>query len=388
MKVTISFRGIQINKIIMKSILIIGAIAILVLFHSVNALAQQTYKAPEPVSQIKNHIAVCVHPQVELISIIQTIGNYPSILGFLMSKDSCEYKTDVKTYFGRYNDHPAVKMFDRLSSQPRMLNFSAPSNIMLYTDNNLNLRKDIVLDDFVLDRAGGKDSLAVFLNLLRDFAIQSSFNEFYNKHRDYYSTIVNTTAGNLGDRDYIAELEAFYGRKQKSYAIILVSLYNSVGFGNSLLFSDDKRELYNTMGTMKVENDVPFFGDADYLKYLLRHEFSHPFINPVTEKNWDSIKSFSSNYESIPEIARKQVCGDWQECINEFVIRAVTTHIANNESDETGKQAYEKEKSRGVSYLDDLLGKIAFYQANRESYPTFESYYFEVLGTFKEGKGK
>jgi hypothetical protein len=54
----------------------------------------------------------------------------------------------------------------------------------------------------------------------------------------------------------------------------------------------------------------------------------------------------------IPEIARKQVCGDWQECINEFIIRAITTHIAYNESDETGKWAYDREKLRGVSYLD------------------------------------
>lgn len=372
----------------MKNILIICALTIVISISAVDTFAWEPYKAPEPVSRIKNHIEVCVHPQVELISIIQTIGNYPSILGFLMSNDSSEYKKDVNTYFGRYKEHPAVKMFDRLSSQPRMLNFSAPSNIMLYTDNNLCLRKDVNLDNFVLNRAGGEDSIAVFLDLLRDFATCSSFNEFYEKHRDYYLVIVNTTAGNLGDHDYISELEAFYGRKQKSYTIILVSLYSGLGFGNSLLFTDDKRELYNTMGSMKIEKDVPFFGDKDYLKYMIRHEFSHPFINPVTEKYWDSIKSFSSGYESVPEIARKKVCGDWQECINEFVIRAVTTHIANNESDETGRRAYEKEKSRGVSYLDDLLGKIAFYQANRETYPTFESYYHEILDIFKEENDK
>jgi hypothetical protein len=368
----------------MKNNLFAGALTMYILFHAFNALAQNSYKAPEPVSRIKNHIEICVHPQVELISIIQTIGNYPSIFGFLMSKDSSGYKNDVFTYFSKYNEHQAVKMFDRLSSQPRMLNFSAPSNIMLYTDNNLCLRKDAELDTFVLNRSGGVDSLAVFLDLLRDFANQSSFNKFYEEHRNFYMEMVNTTAGNLGDRDYILELETFYGRKQKSYSIILVSLYNGVGFGNSLLFEDGTRELYNTMGSFKVENDVPFFGDASYLKYMIRHEFSHPFINPVTEKKWSYIEPWSSGYDLIPEIARKQVCGDWQECINEFVIRAVTTHLAKCESYETGKWAYEKEKSRGVIWLDDLLGKILVYQANREIYPTFESYYFEILDTFKD----
>lgn len=370
----------------MKNKLILGAIITFMLSHAVAALAQNPYVSPEPVSLIKNHIEICVHPRVELISIIQAIGNYPSVLGFLMSDDSSEYKRDVHVYFSDYKEHAAVKMFDRLSSRPRMLNFSAPSNVMLYTDNNLHLRKDVELDDFVLGRAGGKDSLNLFLDLLRDFAIRSEFNKFYETHKNHYSTIIHTTADNLGNHDFIPELEAFYGRKQKSYAIVLVSLYNFVGFGNSLLFADDMRELYNTMGPMKVVNDVPFFGDAEYLKYIIRHEFSHPFINPLTEKHWDYIEPWSSGYESFPEVARKKMCGDWQECINEFVIRAVTTYIAQNESDEAGSRAYEKEKSRGVSYLDELLGKIAFYQANRDTYPTFDSYYYEILDIFKVDK--
>jgi hypothetical protein len=108
-----------------------------------------------------------------------------------MTSDSSEYKMDVNMHFRLYKEHPVVKMFDRLSSQPRMLNFSAPSNIMLYTDTHLRLREDIVLDSFVMNRAGGNDSLAVFLYLLRDFAIQSSFNKFYQKQNDYYLEIID-----------------------------------------------------------------------------------------------------------------------------------------------------------------------------------------------------
>lgn len=274
-------------------------------------------------------------------------------------------------------------MFDRLSLQPRMLNFSAPSNIMLYTNESLHLRTDIELDDFVISRAGGIDSLRVFLKLLRDFASQSSFNEFYINHRDFYLNIIENTIKNLGSTNYISELESFYGKNQKSYNIVLVSLYNYVGFGNSLLCSNDQREIYNTMGPQKVVNNVPFFGDEDYLKYMIRHEFSHPFVNPLTEKHWDYIKDYSHKYDSIPEVARKNVCGDWQECINEFIIRAITSQIAYNEAYELGSQLYEKEKSRGVTYLDGLLDKIRFYQSNRESYPTLESYYLNILDVFK-----
>ena len=117
---------------------------------------------------------------------------------------------------------------------------------------------------------------------------------------------------------------------------------------------------------------------------MIRHEFSHPFINPLTEKYWDYIKDYSHNFDSIPEVAKKNVCGDWQECINEFIIRAITTQIAYNESDDVGRQGYEREKSRGVYNMDMLLNKIRYYQSNRETYPTLDSYYLNILDVFKE----
>ena len=347
-------------------------------------VAQDPYTSPGAITEVKNQVTVGVFPQVELISIVETISKYPTVLGFLMAKDSSEYKSDVTEHFSPFNDHPVIHMFDRLSLQPGGLNFSAPSNIMLYTDKSIHLREDIELDDFVVNRIGGRDSLQVFLDLIRDFAIQSSFNKFYNEHQDFYLKIVKNTIHSLGPINSISELESFYGKIQKSYNIVLVSLYNFHGYGNSLLCSNDLREIYNTMGPKTVNNNVQFFGDEDYLKYMIRHEFSHPFVNPLTEKHWDYIKDYSDKFDTISEVARKKVCGDWQECINEFIIRAITTQIAYNESDEAGMLVYEKEKSRGVSHMDSLLKKIRYYQSNRETYPTLDSYYLNILDVFKE----
>ena len=364
------------------NLLVIGLIG---LSSIVFALSQQdSYKTPEAISKVKNQITISVLPQVELISIVQTISQYPTIFGFLLTKDSSAYKTDVINHFGTYKNHPAILMFNRLSMQPKMLNFSAPSNIMLYTDENFNLREDIELDDFVIGRAGGIDSLKLFLNLLKDFANQSDFNNFYKDHSNFYSNLVENTIGNLGTINYVTEIESFYGKRQKSYNIVLVPLYSFVGFGNSLLCFDNMREVYNTMGPKMLLDNIPFFGDENYLKYMIRHEFSHPFVNPLTEKYWDYIKDYSKNYNSIPEVARKNVCGDWQECINEFTIRAITTQLGYDESNELGTQLSTKEKSRGVSYLDKLLEKIRYYQSDRETFPTFESYYLNILDVFKK----
>lgn len=345
--------------------------------------SQPAFRLCDPVTGNQNQITVGVLPQVELISVVQTISRYPEFFGFLMAKDSTAYSREVLTHFGPYRSHPAVAMFNRLSLQPRMLNFSAPSNIMLFTDEYLYLRNDIVTDTFVTDRAGGHDSLMVFLRLMRDFAVQSSFNGFFTRHSNFYRTLVENTINSTGPADYIAGLEEFYGSRQKSYNIVLVTLYGSVGYGNSLLYPDGKRDIYNTMGPRSVKADIPYFGDEEYLTHMIRHEFSHPYINPLTEKYWDLIKGCSASYELIPEVARKNVCGDWQECINEFVIRAITTYLAYGDSDEAGEKAYTRESGRGVSCLDELLKNIRLYESERNSFPTFESFYPRLLEVFR-----
>lgn len=142
--------------------------------------------------------------------------------------------------------------------------------------------------------------------------------------------------------------------------------------------------MFDTMGPQRIENGLPFFGDRTYLKYITRHEFSHPFVNPLTEKYWDLIKDYSANYNPIPETAKKNVCGDWQECIDEFTVRAVTVYIAFRESEKVGSAVYAREKAQGVSYLDQLLATIKVYSENRTRYPTFDSYYPKLLDVLKK----
>lgn len=345
---------------------------------------QANYRLPEPVTMEHNKITVGVFPQVELISVIQVIGTYREVLGFLMAGDTSAYGAGVLEHFGPYRNHAAVQMFDRLSLQPGMLNFSAPSNIMLLADESLSLRTDIEPDEFVFKRAGGIDSLRVLLGLLRDFAVSTSFNEFYRSHRDFYLEITRNSVDSMGPLNYISELEHFYGTTQRSYNIVLVPLYGHVGYGNSLLHSNGEREIFNTMGPRLIANDMPVFGNEEYLKQMIRHEFSHPFINPLTEKNWDYIRDFSGNFDSVPEAARKNMCGDWQECINEYVIRAVTTHLAYNDSADAGAREYEEESSQGVALLDELLEEIRRYESSREAFPSFEAFYPNILKVFME----
>ncbi|WP_165389800.1 DUF4932 domain-containing protein [Cecembia calidifontis] len=349
-------------------------------FGTENHLSAQ--RLPSAMLSEHHQIQLRVSPQVELISILQSIGNYPEILPFLVSAQEFSYRQRALEHFGPFSGHAAVKMFDRLSAQPRKLNFNAPSYIMLFTNQVLQLRNDIELDEFVLNRIDGQDSLLVFLDLLKDFVEVSGFSDFFSQNEKYYFQTIDQAKDQIGDFNFIRELEDFYGQSQHSYHIVLVSLYPALGFGNSLLRHDGKREIYNVMGAGSIKEDIPFFGDEIHFRYMIRHEFSHPFVNPLTEMHRDKIMPYSENFESLPENARQHVCGEWEECINEFIIRAITTWLARQECESLGDWAYQREKSRGVPYLDELLEKIDAYQNNRKQYPTLQEYYPELLKIF------
>ena len=92
-------------------------------------------------------------------------------------------------------------------------------------------------------------------------------------------------------------------------------------------------------------------GDKDYFEAMQRHEFSHSFVNPLTDKHWEQAKTYAHLYDALPA---QQVCGEWNECVNEYVIRAVTTYLAFQESRTAGQAALEAERGRNVVFIDDL----------------------------------
>ena len=166
-----------------------------------------------PVAQSSQSVRVSVDPRAELISIVQAISRYGDILPFLLSSADFPYKQTVVDHFSAFKDHPVVTLFDEVSSQPRMFNFMAPPTTMLYVTPELTPRNDVVWPESVLARIGGRDRLAIFLDHLRDFAMASGFDGFYRDHATFYEQLVAGVIPKLGTHDYVAELEAFYGRR-------------------------------------------------------------------------------------------------------------------------------------------------------------------------------
>ncbi|MDK2853712.1 MAG: hypothetical protein PWQ92_606 [Thermococcaceae archaeon] len=234
----------------MRSIAISAVIVYLVLF-STPALASIEINSPK--------VIIEVNPNLELFGVVY-------ILAFNGSEDfiiaSKSYIKDVLEYFGPYKDHPAVEWIREI--MPR----NQPSYLK---------------DHFIMDLAGNlatmpylgnfsEDDLLLseFYRQLSDFAKKSNFIQFYNSHRETYEKAVKPLREMIPE-DFPKKFVEFFGY---SYSEYRVELSYSLWIRGHV-----KYDLNSITCVMSVPND------PSYRIWILFHEFTHPYINPLVDSH-------------------------------------------------------------------------------------------------------
>ncbi len=324
---------------------------------------------------------VTVDPRFELLSIVQLLSGYGKKFNLITSYDF-PYKRDILEYFSPYKNHSAVKLFAEMSAAG--FTYDAPPGAMLFLSAPPDLRLTMPFTDYLETRAGGSEKLERFVNTLRDFARETQFMTFFNAHKGTFLQIVANEKKKLEGTDYVGDLEKYYGQKQHSYNIILVPLFVG-GFGPRIKQTDGTYDIYNITGPRSIKNALPGFGSAEALKHVLLHEFSHSFINPITESFKEQISKYSSLYDPVSSWMKDQAYGDWMTCVNEHIIRAVSARFASLEKGkEAGDQRILSEKRRGFFYVEPLYEQLENYEAKRNIFPTIKDFYPEFIKVFKE----
>jgi hypothetical protein len=119
--------------------------------------------------------------------------------------------------------------------------------------------------------------------------------------------------------------------------------------------------------------------------YLVLHEFSHPFINPVVEKYASEFEKYSYlidpylkrfgqiivDNESIPA-APYQSWGFFSELLD----RASNAYIAKQKGDWIFARGIlgVGAEAQGFYFIKDAYKLYGVYEANRDKYPNFESF--------------
>ena len=337
-------------------------------------------------SQQKSHsqarLQIEVDPRIELLAALQAVSGYDDRFGLLTRFDFA-YKNDVLDHFKPFADHPAVALFDSMSQQS--FSFDAPVQAVLHLSPPPELKVLAEYPPEIVDRAGGRETLDRFVALLRDFSVKTDFVAFYQSHCPFYDSIIAIAEDTIGSQNYVAMLEDYYGMSQNGYYIVLAPLMHQGGFGPRVELSGGAYDVYNVTGPNSVDlSGLPVFSNAENFRHIAMHEFSHSFVNPLADKYHDLVMQYDTLFEPIREVMASHYYGNWVTCVNEHIVRAVTTRMAYiNSGDSVGDRVMQTEVDRGFVYIGALTDKLKEYENNRDRYPTFADFYPTLLTAFE-----
>ena len=226
------------------------------------------------------------------------------------------------------------------------------------------------------------DSLRI---LLKSFAVESHYHEFFNSNSDLYQLTLANMRLNLGDLDEKRRLLSYYGsayQNQTDFNVIL----NFLGFGNfgPRLENSRGKEFYAVICANGSNDQIPTF-DRNGLYGLLWHEFGHSFANPLIEEHLAEFEKLSPLWEPVKTSMQFQAYYEWKAVLWEHLANAVMCRLA---ADKFGEDYADLNYVRPLLgkrwiYLNVLLAALKNYEENRTTFPTLQSFMPKIVEAFQ-----
>jgi hypothetical protein len=177
----------------------------------------------------------------------------------------------------------------------------------------------------------------------------------------------------------------------------LAPLFHPGGFGPRIKTPEGHYQAYAIIVSKGVTGDRPNFGSGDSMRRLCWHEFSHSFVNHLTDLHLDRFRRPMGVLESqeLPAQVIEQIktFGLWDvhlaDQTSEYVVRAATTRLsAIRLGQEKANQALELEKNAGFPHLNAICACLEKYEKQRDEYPTLKDYFPQIVAAFEKLAGQ
>lgn len=316
----------------------------------------------EAIWKMVGRLEVRVDPRIELINVVENAKSFEE--KYLREPTM---RQETANHFFPYKDHPAVEMMQKLKAMG--FTYTKPRFFALGCSNPPELRQLYPLKQIYPYNGlvPNDETLAEFILELQDFYNDSKFGTFYYKHQSDYIRLLDVVSEGFEKMDYIELLEDYFGMRKDEYVLIYSPTRG--GFG-VWIKTKEKTTIYSIMS----HGDVP----------LNLHEFAHSFVNPITDVFRDEINKYYNLFYAIQQDLPSYY-DDWWIAVNEHIIRAFTARIQAIVNGETvGEQAIQREVSDGFGYIIPIYNLLKEYEANRDKYPNFYSFYPRIIELFDE----
>lgn len=327
-------------------------------------------------------LRVTVDPRVELMSIVFRLAGNPEYSRGRVAS----YAKDVDTWFGPQRDHAVVRSARELR-RARGVSYDAVMGYAVHLTEDFKAAMPFSPQPSSLDGRWRPADAVQFLEKLQQFAKDTRFAEFFKDHAALYAQTVariETVAVRDGD---MAWFDRFFGERPGArFAVILGMLNGGACYGAHRQLDPTTEDLYCILGVWSTDaQGVPQFDRA--MLGTVAHEFCHSYVNPLVYRNEDKLRKAGERlYSPVAAEMKRQAYGNWLTMIHESIVRAAVVQYlrAHDGPDAARKEIREQVEQRHFAWMPELVAQLADYEAHRDRYPGFESFFPRVIEFFDQ----
>lgn len=321
---------------------------------------------------MNDKVRLLVDLRIELLSIVQYLSN-KKVSSPLVGKFKNCYTDQIDKYFSAFQNHPIIKQYSGMAKKG--FNYDAPVQLVLSLSKLPEFSLNTKLDSILIERAGGEDNIITFIRNLRDFALLSDFECFYNSNLSFYEEQKNKLKYEVLAEN-IAVVSEYFGEKQKNRVSIILSLMAKGNYGIRMHNIGEVDDMIVVLGVPDIISKIQYGPDLR----LIWHEISHSYVNPVVFRSIDSLEAYKPLFNELGKAIKDNAYDDWRAVVCEYLVRAATTRIGYNRYGcEIGDKLMLSEKSQGFTNLDYFTEKLKLFEEKKRSFEDFNDFFSEII---------
>ncbi len=363
------------KRIIQFGLIVLLTAVVLVSAVVINRTQQKDAPDWESISVHAGNCKIEMSPKIELMSTIwMLMQDSGESCAQLINDYQTPYMTEVRDAFSGYQEENAVQILKKIN-QTSKRGISTIFEIALYLTDDFTLPKEgqVQIPAYILEGVSS-EVLEQFIAACVDFADKTDFLTFFHSQTDYFKGLL-LEGEKAVSKDMIERFESYYGMKLSGYHAVLFPMRYPGGFG--VRVGDEKQaEAYFLMAPNSEESFFPPNGFQE----LLWHEFSHSFVNTITQKNSDLVAQCELSFNMVKPQMNKINYGECGIFVDESLVRSVVARLVLDSGNEARYQEIlNEQEALGFIYTEALCAKLAEFEQSRDQYKTFEEFFPEFI---------
>jgi len=314
-------------------------------------------------------VPVSIDSRVELIGIICYLSNFQEY----SNDEVISYKIAVDEYFKNFRNHEAINYLKEIRNNLG-IGYNAPMEIAVYLTDSLTPSVPFSQVHNGFDSRWNEESYNKFAILVKKFAIDTKFDDFFQTQKKKYEQDIFAIEQNINSSINFDWFSSYFGEipKNTKFKIILSLNSGKCNYGATTIINNENIK-YSINGVYGRQGGIII---GSFSVGLIIHEFCHSFSDPIIYEYKNKLeKTGKLIYDDYISRKHQKEYGYWETVLCEtFVRTSVSCYLKENSSCFMSNLNKMVDKKKGFLWIKPLtksflkLNKISTINQSKDLY--------------------